>query len=37
MKQTSPSLDAIAAGAWPVYTSLDRTDVEVAQTHELKN
>jgi soluble lytic murein transglycosylase len=37
MKQTSPSLDAIAAGAWPVYTALDRTDVEVAQTHELKN
>jgi soluble lytic murein transglycosylase len=37
MKQTSPSLDAIAAGAWPVYRSLDRTDVEVAQTHELKN
>lgn len=37
MKQTSPSLDAIAAGEWPVYRSLDGTGVEVAQTHELKN
>jgi soluble lytic murein transglycosylase-like protein len=31
MGQPSPSLDALAAGRWPVYTALDQHGVEVAQ------
>ncbi len=36
MKQPMPSMEAIAAGEWPVYTSLDNTDVEVGRSHESK-
>jgi soluble lytic murein transglycosylase len=36
MNQPSPSMEAIAAGEWPVYISLDNTDVEVAKSHEPK-
>ena len=31
MGQPAPSLDALAAGNWPVYTALDYNRVEVAQ------
>jgi hypothetical protein len=31
MGQPAPSLDALAAGNWPVYTALDHNRVEVAQ------
>jgi len=31
MGQPTPSLDALAAGKWPVYTALDHNRVEVAQ------
>jgi soluble lytic murein transglycosylase len=36
MNQPTPSKDAIAAGEWPVYTSLDNTDVEVGRPYEPK-
>ena len=32
--QKTPSLDAIAAGDWPVYTALDRESVSVAENVE---
>ncbi len=31
MGQPAPSLDALAAGKWPVYTALDHNNVEVAR------
>jgi soluble lytic murein transglycosylase len=34
MGQPSPSLDALAAGQWPIYTPLDHHDVEVARYGE---
>jgi hypothetical protein len=34
MGQPAPSLDALAAGNWPVYTALDPHPVEVARHGE---
>jgi len=34
LDQPSPSLDALAAGAWPIYTGLDGTTVEIARHGE---
>jgi len=34
LDQPSPSLDALAAGAWPVYTGLDADAVEIARHGE---
>lgn len=36
MGQTDPSLDALAAGEWPIYTPLDWEDVIVAESNDAR-